>query len=428
MQDHRVTSGGAWPKDSGQVLIAVALLSVVLVGFLGIAIDGGYMYLLRRRAQTAADAGAYAGTLEIWQTRLTSITTAARNDAAINGYTHGVASTDVTVNNPPLSGPWAGNNQFVEVIITRPYQPFFMQVLGFGFSDVRARAVGGILGVGMPCIHALDPDTNAALHISGGAIVDASDCAVAVNSNDPNALQCVGGSSLTADSTNVTGGVQGGSGCVNPAATTGAPPLPDPLAGMATPFFTTAGCTPSPPSNPSGGTQTLSPGVYCGGISLTGGTTTFAPGLYILAGGGLSVSSDAVVFGNGVTFFNTEVALPSPCGNPCVSYGNYNFTGQTWGRLAAPTSGQWAGLLMIQDPNMNPAHVGESFFAGGSDMILEGIIYMPDSRITWSGGSNAAGYSSIIANEIKFTGNSTFNSDWSSFGSGGPLFKPRLVE
>ena len=31
MQDHRVTSGGAWPKDSGQVLIAVALLSVVLV-------------------------------------------------------------------------------------------------------------------------------------------------------------------------------------------------------------------------------------------------------------------------------------------------------------------------------------------------------------------------------------------------------------
>jgi hypothetical protein len=61
-------------------------------------------------------------------------------------------------------------------------------------------------------------------------------------------------------------------------------------------------------------------------------------------------------------------------------------------------------------------------------MVLEGIIYMPDSLITWSGGSNSATYSSVIAYNIKFTGNSTFNSDWSAFGSGGPLFKPKLVE
>ena len=47
-----------WPSDSGQVLVAVALLRFVLVGFIGFALDGGYLYLNRRRAQTAADAGA----------------------------------------------------------------------------------------------------------------------------------------------------------------------------------------------------------------------------------------------------------------------------------------------------------------------------------------------------------------------------------
>jgi hypothetical protein len=416
MDANRGTTASAWPKDSGQVLIAVALLSVVLVGFLGVALDGGYMYLLRRRAQTAADAGAYAGTLEIWQMRQARITTAARLDSSLNGYTHGVNSTDVTVNNPPQSGPWAGNTQFVEVIITRPYQPFFMQVLGFGASDVRARAVGGILGVGMPCIHALDPHVAGALKSVGGANVDAVDCAIQVNSDDPNAIHNTGGGCINGQEVNVNGGVQGGT-CVTPTPTTGAPIMADPLAGMARPVF--SGCDFTNFNN-TGGTVNLTPGVYCGGMSLSGGIINFAPGLYILNGGGMSVSSTAQVQGTGVTFFNTQT--------PGNNYGNFNFTGQTWGFLKAPTSGNWAGLLFIQDPLLTPADVGESFFAGGTDMVLEGIIYMPDSRITWSGGSNTASYSSVIAAEIKFTGNSTFNSDWTSFGSGGPLFKPRLVE
>jgi hypothetical protein len=430
MNGTREKSESAWPKDSGQVLVAVALLSVVLVGFLGVALDGGYMYLLRRRAQTAADAAAYAGTLEIWQNRLTNITAAARTDSAINGYTH-AGSTVVDVYNPPISGPWTGNIKFVEVVITQPYDPFFMQVLGFGSSPVRARAVGGVVGVGMGCIHALNPEDSATLMVTGGATLNATACGVIVNSDDPHAIHNTGGGCINAGSVDVVGGVHTGS-CVTPTPTQIPDPIADPLAGLPRPTIT--GCNETNWSHNSG-TITLTPpagGVYtfCGGISISGGTVIFEPGLYILNGGGMSVSSTAQVQGDGVTFYNTQAQAGEPWGG---SYGNYNFTGQTWGYLKAPTNplNPWAGILMIQDPTLDPAIVqagGDSFFAGGADMVLEGIIYMPDSLITWSGGSNTATYSSIIADSIKFTGDSTFNSDWSAFGSGGPLFKPKLVE
>ena len=60
------------PKDQssrkGQSLVLVALLLVVLIGMLAVVLDGGYAYLQRRTAQTAADAGALAGATVLCQT------------------------------------------------------------------------------------------------------------------------------------------------------------------------------------------------------------------------------------------------------------------------------------------------------------------------------------------------------------------------
>ena len=47
--------------ENGQTLIYVALGMVVLLGFVALAIDVGYVYGERRRMQNAADAGALAG-------------------------------------------------------------------------------------------------------------------------------------------------------------------------------------------------------------------------------------------------------------------------------------------------------------------------------------------------------------------------------
>ncbi len=57
----------------GQSLVLVALLLVVFIGLLAVVLDGGYGYLQRRAAQTAADAGALAGASEWCATGIASL-------------------------------------------------------------------------------------------------------------------------------------------------------------------------------------------------------------------------------------------------------------------------------------------------------------------------------------------------------------------
>jgi uncharacterized membrane protein len=91
----------------------------VVMAFAGLALDASYMYFRKRAMQTAADAGAYAGALELLRGN-TSPTAAAKNDTALNGFTDGASSVAVSVNYPPSSGSKSGNTSFVEVIVTQP--------------------------------------------------------------------------------------------------------------------------------------------------------------------------------------------------------------------------------------------------------------------------------------------------------------------
>ncbi len=52
-------------SEEGQVLIQVTLMLVVLLTFVGLAIDGGLVYAERRQMQNAADAAALAGAREL---------------------------------------------------------------------------------------------------------------------------------------------------------------------------------------------------------------------------------------------------------------------------------------------------------------------------------------------------------------------------
>src|SRR5215831_19332883 len=77
-------------KESGQVLVGVALAFVVLAGFAGLAIDMGTLRYQRRLQQTAADAGAIAGAQNLdfksgW-------VAGAQYAASQNGFTDGGSS------------------------------------------------------------------------------------------------------------------------------------------------------------------------------------------------------------------------------------------------------------------------------------------------------------------------------------------------
>jgi hypothetical protein len=49
-------------RSRGQTLVLVALIAIILIGFVALAVDGGNAYAVRREAQSAADAAAMAGT------------------------------------------------------------------------------------------------------------------------------------------------------------------------------------------------------------------------------------------------------------------------------------------------------------------------------------------------------------------------------
>ena len=192
----------------------------------------------------------------------------------------------------------------------------------------------------------------------------------------------------------------------------------DPLASIAPPTSgTIVGKSPtyydmnSKPAN-----NTISPGVYCGGLTIgnTNGTAfTMSPGTYIMAGGGLVFNSQAVVKGTGVTVYNTSSA-----GWGCISSYNYKpvtISGQVTATLSAPTSGAFNGILFFGNrTGCSTKGSCVDQINGGSTAVLNGALYFASDEIEITG-SNASGFMMLVADKIYINGNSTFGNNGNPF-------------
>ena len=147
------------------VLICVSI--VALMGMIGVVADFSFMQHQRNMMQTAADSAAMAGSEEL---SYGDEVTAGKADAASNGYTDGTGSVTVTMNNPPSTGPNAGNSGYVEAIVSKPESTFFLRVLGVTTMTVSARAVA-YEGNGPNCIYVLNPSASGALSANGNVTV-----------------------------------------------------------------------------------------------------------------------------------------------------------------------------------------------------------------------------------------------------------------
>src|SRR5688572_11367849 len=105
-----------------------AIFASGIVALTGLVLDGGMIYQVKRRMETAAVAAAMGGAHEVFRGNASLVVTGAQADSSLNGFTNSVNSTTVTVNNPPVSGPRAGNSLFVEVIISRDVPTTFLRV------------------------------------------------------------------------------------------------------------------------------------------------------------------------------------------------------------------------------------------------------------------------------------------------------------
>jgi Putative Flp pilus-assembly TadE/G-like len=405
---HRLLSRVAEPvaglarAENGAAAIYVALALPAFIGAGGLAVDVASWYSTQRTMQSGADAAAYAAALELARQgldqapNLTAMQAVANDAASRNGV--GVA---VTLNVPPLSGPAAGDPQSVEVIVTEAAPIYFTSLFLGDAPDITTRAVAKA-AVSDACIWALHPSAKGALTISGSANIDL-DCGVVVNSSHPDAaLDQSGTSCLSATSISINGGYSGD--CVSPEPEVSMPNYGDPLSSLVEPSFGSCDFK-SKVNVSSGASATLTPGVYCGGISLNG-TVVFEPGLYVLDGGGLDIQSSAVVTNNenasgGVTFYLTGSGS---------KYASVNVSSGSQVTLTPMTTGPLANVLFFQDRD---AKNGQSKLTGQSQMNLTGILYFPNSEVEFTGGSAMDEADVLlVASTLKLSGNTYLNANY----------------
>src|SRR5882762_10136330 len=114
---------GMWRDERGQSFILVAIMLTALLGFMGIVIDVGWYEVNLIRVQRAADAAALAGVVYL-PGQPANATTAARNEASKNGFTHLSSGVVVTAAQDPI------NNRVMETSVSAPVRTFFARLFG----------------------------------------------------------------------------------------------------------------------------------------------------------------------------------------------------------------------------------------------------------------------------------------------------------
>lgn len=357
----------------GKVVVILAIALPMLFGMLGLVIDGGLLMEEHRGLQTVADAAATTAAREISLGKSAAEATQAATELVREH--NEMSDATVTVNRPPTSGPYAGNDDYVELIVARNLANNFIQVVsGESSKSVSARAVAGLENAteGIALI-TLDPDP-APITITGlpagltlptlpstslgglellglgqmkveGAVIVNSEWGGVDENGDPagnepmlgfvqHGLSCMPILPLTklrAHDIRVTGGVDDPenyghftSGEPNPLQANKAP-APDPLKSLPVP---TVAADPMNVSAVERGTVnivslplvgppvTLRPGVY-ESINIVSGKVIFEPGVYIirnksaLTGISLSIVAGQVT-AEGVMFYITDSSGYSP--------------------------------------------------------------------------------------------------------------------
>jgi hypothetical protein len=214
-------------RDEGQVIILFALFSVVLIGFLALAIDVGYLYSQRREAQAAVDAAAMAGGVALLAGESDCvIRDTADAYLAVNGIDLGAAASTVTIEGDEHDG-------VVTVELTLQVERFFLGAIYTGDWEVGARAVAEISDDrnGEYALLALDPE---GMYVNGNIELRVENGSAMSNGDVANS----GGSSIfvTGGTIDAVGEVEANSNWYAPIGMFGnRPESPDPLAGVTPP-------------------------------------------------------------------------------------------------------------------------------------------------------------------------------------------------
>lgn len=422
--------------ENGSVALMFALMLPILFGIVGLGVEAGLWFKERRELQNIADSAAVSAAIELaYGATSSEQMTAAMIEANSNGFD--ATSDTMLYVGTPTSGTYAGQAAYVEVRVERQLETVLSQVFYSLNPMTVSRAVAGTTSDMEACVMALSNTAMNSIYLNGaGTNVSMTGCGVVANSDhSTNAINVQNGS-FEADCLWSAGGISGEANITTacPSTVSNAKPVEDPFAAIDVPAF--GACDFDPPGmqayTPVNG-DTLSEGVYCGGMEFSAGTTVdLAPGIYVIDEGNFKVNGGAHVTGDDVT-----IILTASDGS---GYGTIEINGGATVDLAAATAadttgtitGDYTGILFYQDRNAGPSSSLEATLSGGSTMELMGAVYLPENDISFSGGNNTTGDGCLmlVSQKVSFNGDANIENQCDMFGGNPIAFgaRPGLVE
>ncbi len=388
----------------------VAISIAVVLAFVAIAVDGGWLLELRRKSQATADAAALAAAETLFREYPQhygldvngNAADAALSIAAANGFNNDGTTSVVSVRTSPATfsgGPNEGKtipSGVAEAVVQYNQKRYFSSIIGSGTIPVPARSVAaGSWKASDVAIHVLDLHRSSSLNATGESSVTVRGAKVIVNSDASDAMNSNGGT-ISAPTFDITGGSSvGGKGGFIGDINYGTPPEPDPLRNIPQPIAT-GGQNKVQFSN---GTRTLSPGAYRGGISVSGkGNLIMEPGIYYMDGGGFSFSGQGNLNANGVMIYNA----------PTKSSDVVSITGTGSIVMSPPTEGTYKGLTLFQDR----ASSNTMTVSGGGYMDIVGTFYAAGGTLKVGGGGDGRVGSQYISRFLEIVGNGGLRIDY----------------
>lgn len=414
----------------GSVSPMLTLMLIPLIGMLGMATEASSWFFAHRSMQAAADAAAMAAATngcdaanaDCADAMTPSFDVEARSVATKFGYTTGTANTTVTAINTARCPAPATTSDCYQVTIRRLMPLNLTRIVGFNgdapldggrAQTVEATAIALPKAKATYCLLALAGGNagTQGIRCNGCSKANLAGCRIGTNGF----ARC-NGHDLNADISDAVGNQNNcGAGRTG---NTGVPKIDDPYTGLAAKIPTTnncpnkgvaAGYPQTAISNQISGSYSYgsTPQVYCGNVNLTGNVTITSTepggGVMVIRNGSLNMNNFTLTgAGTGLTIIFT-----GPTGiknlNP-----SYIATGGGTLDFAAPTTGDWSGVAMYQDPALSS---GINWSAAGNSPAwkISGLVYMSKADVTVSGivGKASNGHNCFVLVTNTFESNGT---------------------
>ena len=369
---------------NGSFAINFAILLPVLLSLAAGGLDFTAYNQQKASMQSAADAAAVAAVKEASLKGWTSSIADSIAGAVVDSN---YAPTNAGNNYHKVSTLSDETNRRITVTVVQDHYPYFMASI-FPSPQIKVTATASAAGSSNICVIGLDEKRSGTLTLDDSAVLSAPNCAVYSNSDAPDGISAVHFSKLTAELTCSVGGTKSGSGNFANAPVTNCPSVADPLASRPAPSFSPVCDHDNLLVNTKGAIVTLTPGVYCNGLTIKGANVVFAPGEYIIKDGPFTLAANADAYGKGVGFYFT--------GDGAI----FSLESSSALELMAPTTGPLAGLMFFQDRTSKEA---DFLLFSNKASVMVGTVYLPNGNFiidTISPVADKSAYTAIVTRTL----------------------------